>query len=87
MVETRPTSFVKKHETTARGYGPFDFECDAFRQRYDDCLYLPMNHDELYVRFAEVWPELLTFIRTGRFTSAATRTPPTGDPLAVGRPR
>ena len=32
-----------------------------------------MNHDELYVRFAEVWPELLTFIRTGRFSDAANR--------------
>ena len=55
-------------------------------QRYDDCLYLPMNHDELYVRFADVWPELLAFIRTGRFTSTANRTPPTGDPLAGDRP-
>jgi hypothetical protein len=45
-----------------------------------------MNHDELYVRFAEAWPELLAFIRTGRFTSAADRTPPVGDPLARRRP-
>jgi hypothetical protein len=82
MVETSPTSFVRKHEQAARGYGPFRFECDALMQRYDDCIYLPMNHDELYVRFAEVWPELLAFIRAGRFTSAANRTPPTGDPLA-----
>ena len=85
MVETKPTSFIKRHEKTARGYGPFRFECDAFMQRYDDCLYLPVNHDELYVRFAEVWPELLAFIRTGRFTSAANRTPPAGDPLAAAR--
>jgi len=83
VVETKPTSFIKRHEETARGYGPFHFQCDAFRQRYDDCLYLPMNHDELYLRFAEVWPELLTFIRTGRFTDAARRTPPSGDPLAA----
>ena len=85
MVETRPTSFIKRHEKTARGYGPFRFECDAFMQRYDDCVYLPINHDELYVRFAEVWPELLAFVRTGRFTGAANRTPPAGDPLAANR--
>lgn len=86
MVETTPTSFIKRYEKAARGYGPFHFECDGFMQRYDDCLYLPMNHDELYVRFAEVWPELLAFIRTGRFTSKANRTPPTGDRLAGDRP-
>jgi hypothetical protein len=85
MVETTPTSFIERYEKTVRDYGPFRFECDAFMQRYDDCLYLPMNHDELYVRFAEVWPELLAFIRTGRFTSTANRTPPTGDPLAGDR--
>jgi hypothetical protein len=87
VVETTPTSFIKRYEQTARGYGPIRFECDAFMQRYDDCLYLQMNHDELYVRFAEVWPELLAFIRTGRFTSTANRTPPSGDPLAGGRPQ
>jgi hypothetical protein len=86
VVETMPTSFIKGHEQAARDYGPFHFECDAFMQRYDDCLYVRMNHDELYVRFAEVWPELLAFMRSGRFTSAANRTPPSGDPLADARP-
>ncbi len=87
MVETTATSFIERHQTTARGYGPVHFECGAFMQRYDDCLYLPMNHDELYVRFAEIWPEILSFIRNGRFSSTADRTPPAGDPLARGRPR
>jgi hypothetical protein len=82
LVETRPTPFITRHERAAREYGPFHFECDAFLQRYDDCLYLPMNHNEVYEHFANVWPEILTFIRTGRFTGAANRTPPVGDPLA-----
>jgi len=87
VVETVPTSFIKGHEQAARAPGPFHFECDAFMQRYDDCLYVQMNHDDLYVRFKEVWPELLSFIRAGRFTSAANRTPPSGDPLADARSR
>jgi hypothetical protein len=76
LVETKPTSFIMHHEKTARSYGAFRFECDAFMQRYEDCMYVPLNHNELYNRFAEVWPELLAFIRTGRFSSAANRTPP-----------
>jgi hypothetical protein len=87
MVESTPTSFIKRYNHAARQYGPFAFGCDSFLQRYDDCLYLPMNHDELYARFAEVWPELLTFIRTQRFSDAANRTPPVGDPLVRGRQR
>jgi hypothetical protein len=76
MVESTPTLFIRRYEKTAREYGPFRFDCGSFLQRFDDCVYLPMNHDELYVRFAEIWPELLTFIRTGRFSDAANRTPP-----------
>jgi hypothetical protein len=83
VVETAPTSFIRRYERTARGYGPFRFDCEDFQQRFDDCLYLQMNHDELYVRFAEVWPEVLAFIRMGRFTSGANRMPPDGDPLAA----
>jgi hypothetical protein len=83
VVETSPTSFIRDHEKTARSYGPFRFECDGFAQRHDDCMYVNLNHDELYVRFADVWPEVLSFIRTGRFTTAANRAPPQGDPFAL----
>ena len=76
LVETKPTSFITHHEKAARRYGAFRFECDAFMQRYEDCIYVPLNHDELYNRFTDVWPELLAFIRTGRFSGAANRTPP-----------
>ena len=82
VVETSPTEFIRDHEQTARSYGPFRFECDAFAQRHDDCMYVTLNHDELYVRFADVWPEVLAFIRNGRFSTAANRAPPQGDPLA-----
>jgi hypothetical protein len=85
VVETSPTSFVRDHEAAARSYGAFRFDCDAFAQRYDDCMYVNLNHDELYVRFADVWPDVLSFIRGGRFSSAANRTPPSGDPFAPVR--
>jgi hypothetical protein len=82
LVETSPTKFITKHEKTARSYGGFQFACDALDQRQDDCMFVDMSHDELYPRFAEVWPDVLAFIRTGQFSSAANRTPPTDDPFA-----
>ena len=85
MVETKPTSFMTRFSRTADSYGPYRFACDAFAERYDDCLYLPMDHGEVYRRFAEIWPELLAFIRTGRFTSTANRTPPAIDALGSRR--
>lgn len=83
-VETSPTSFIKRFAATARGYGTYDFGCDAFEQRHDDCFYVAMSHDELYARFAEVWPEVRSFIRTGHFSASANRTPPAGDATTVG---
>ena len=77
LVETMPTAFIRKHEAKARAYGPFRFDCESFLQRYDDCAYIGLNHDDLYVQIAQVWPDLLAFIRQGRFTDAADRTPPT----------
>jgi hypothetical protein len=85
MVESTPTSFIRRYEKPAREYGSFHFDCNSFLQLFDDCVYLPMNHDELYLRFAEIWPELITFIRTGRFSSTASRIPPADDSFT--RPR
>ena len=76
VVETVPTGFVKRFRTTARSYGPFAFECGAFAQPHDDCMFAAMSHDELYTRFGEIWPELHAFIREGRFTPTAKRTAP-----------
>jgi hypothetical protein len=83
LVETRPTAFVSKRTATARSYGPFRFDCDSFGQRYDDCAFVAMSHDQIYDRFAEILPDVLAFIRTGRFSVAAVREPPATDPLAA----
>ena len=78
IVETTPTAFIRRFKNAARAYGPFQFGPDAFNQRHRDRAYVALNHDEMYARFAEVWPELLSFIRTRRFTDAANRTAPAG---------
>lgn len=76
LVETRPTRFIQHRARRAEALGRFDFACDAFDQRYDDCAYVAMNHDQLYERFGSVWPDVEAFIRTGRFGAAAVRTTP-----------
>ena len=87
MIETMPTAFMRHHAEAARNYGPLQFGCDSLGQRYDDCEYVDMSHDQLYTRFADVWPDVLAFIRTGRFSELAHRMPPTVDPLAAERRR
>jgi hypothetical protein len=76
LVETVPTTLIKRFAAEADKQGPYRFECGAFEQRYDDCFYVAINHNQLYTRFNEVWPEVRTFIRGGHFTAAANRTSP-----------
>jgi hypothetical protein len=85
VVETKPTAFVQRREASARRYGPIEFDCKGFAQDHDDCVYLPMNHGQVYTRFGDVWPEVRAFIRNGRFTSGIDRTPPRGDPFGATR--
>jgi hypothetical protein len=85
LVETRPTGFIKRFAGTAAKYGPFDFRCNAFSLRYDDCAYIDMSHDDLYVKFSRVVPEIVGFIRNGRFTAGANRAPPVRDSTRVAR--
>ena len=79
LIETVPTRFIKRFARAASQQGPYRTDCDSFGQPYDDCVYVALSHDELYTRFPEVWPEVRAFLRTGRFTPSADRTPPTGD--------
>ena len=76
VVETVPTRFIERFSASARRQGPYDFTCDALSQRYDDCLYVALSHNQLYERFAEIWPEVRSFVRVGHFTTSANRTVP-----------
>lgn len=76
VVETEPTRFIKRFARAAAAYGPYTFDCAAFAQPHDDCMFVPLNHAELYTRFGEVWPDVRAFIRDGRFPATADRTPP-----------
>ena len=78
LVETEPTPFIKRFAETARSHGPYSFNCDALAQPFDDCMFVPLNHSQLYGHFADTWPDVRAFIKNGRFTDAANRTPPDG---------
>jgi hypothetical protein len=67
LVETQPTTFIRQHDKALAAGGPVSFDCDGLGQRYDACTLVAMSHDDIYTRFAEVWPAVRSFIETGRF--------------------
>ena len=76
MVETKPTALIERYRETALSYGTVDFSCDQLNQGHDDCIFIPLNHDEMYTRFSELLPEILHIIREGKFRAEANRQPP-----------
>jgi hypothetical protein len=66
LVETVPTTFIKHHDRELRARGPVTFDCDALGQPYDACAHVALNHDDIYARFGDVWPDVRRFIDTGR---------------------
>ena len=83
LIETRPTAFIRHHAAEAAAAGSFNARCEAFRQPYDDCAYIPMSHDDVYKQFADLWPDVEAFIRTGRFRVDAVRTAPSAAALSL----
>lgn len=73
VVESEPTAFVRRHARPDDLPAASAFDCDAIGERYDDCIHVAMSHDELYTRFAEIWPDVEAFMQTGRFTAGAVR--------------
>ncbi|MFN0214684.1 MAG: hypothetical protein ACKVT2_10550 [Saprospiraceae bacterium] len=75
VVESKATKLIKMFRKTTLGYGPIDWKNLNFNQPYDDLLYTPLNHDQLYTRFEVIGEDLLHFFKAGTFTANARRIP------------
>jgi len=80
IVETKATSLIRFFKEEALALGPVQFDFASFRQKHDDAVYWPFDHAQMYDRFDELEPLLLTFIEKGRFPEDSNRSVP-GDPF------
>lgn len=58
----------------------YSLDPDKLGERYDDFTYIWPDHAQVYYRWDVVGPEVLHFIKHGRFTAQARRTPLGNDP-------
>lgn len=81
IIENRATSLMRHFKRTAlKMFGPLDWSVQALQHPVDDHLYTWVNHDEMYVSFDVIGPELLHFFEHGRFSDQAQREPSELDP-------
>ena len=79
IVESKATKLIRMFRKKTLSYGPIDWQNLNFKQAHDDLIYTRLNHDEMYVTFDEIGPDIIEFLRTGKFLSEARRTPFTWD--------
>lgn len=75
VVECTLNSYMRRHTDDLVPVRQEDFLPAAFNQEHDDIIYVQLNHDEMYVSFDVIGPEILSFFERGRFTDDAEREP------------
>lgn len=81
IIENRLIEFIRKPviygliDAAYFSEDKYSYAPASFGERYDDFTYVPLNHAEVYFRWDVIGPEVLHFIKHGRFTAQARRTP------------
>jgi len=73
FVENKATPMIRFFKKTAMSYGPIPWNNLDFNQTYDDMIYTPFNHGEMYTSFDFIGPDILNFIEKGEFRKEAKR--------------
>ena len=74
LVEGKATRLVRHFKSEVMAKGVIEWTALDFRQDHDDLMFVPFDHVEMYSQFDLLGPEILHFIRNGRFTGDARRT-------------
>jgi len=81
LVETRVTTMIRMFKRAALKPGPFSYDPADLGEPYDDLMYTPLNHHQMYLNFHIIGPELVHFFQHGRFSDEAARERGPGDPF------
>lgn len=81
LVESKATNLIRLFRKKTMSYGSIDWHNLDFNQPHSDMIYTRLNHDQMYITFEEVGPDIMSFIRSGRFLSNSRRVAFDWDPF------
>ena len=81
IVENKATPLIRTFKKLTMSYGPIDWNNLDLNQSYDELIYTPLNHDEMYYSFDVIGLDILEFIKYSRFTKEARYIPYDWDPF------
>ncbi len=68
LIENYATKLINKHKETAMILGNVDFGINSLNQSVVDYCFIPLNHDEMYIKTEVFGREVLYFIKNHSFS-------------------
>ncbi|MEM7372134.1 MAG: hypothetical protein AAF587_26185 [Bacteroidota bacterium] len=81
LVENKATWFIKLFKKRSLSYGAIDWADVEVGQAYDDLMFVPLSHDEMYVELQDVYQDIFLMFQKGRFRKEARRQAYSWDPF------
>ena len=81
VLGNKATPLIRRFKKRAMSYGPIDWNNLDLNQSYDELIYTPLNHNEMYYSFDVVGLDILEFIKYSKFTKEGRHKPYEWDPF------
>ncbi len=75
IVESKATKLVKFFRKKMLSYGEVRWDAAYFQQNFDDLIYTPLNHTQMYTRFDIIGADIIHFLEYGQFQETTRRVP------------
>ena len=75
IVESKATKLMKFFKKKLSKYGPIRWDAASFQQNFDDLIYTPLNHTQMYTRFDVIGEDIIHFLEYGQFRETTRRVP------------
>lgn len=75
IVESKATKLMKFFRKKVLSYGAVQWDAAFFQQNFDDLIYTPLNHTQMYSRFDIIGGDIIHFLAYGQFRKTTRRIP------------
>ena len=81
IIEFKANYFMRVFKKKTLKMGPLDFNPDNMNQPFDDYMYVPYSHTEMYYNMDKMSQAVIYFIKNGKFPVGVKQTPYTQNPF------
>ena len=75
IVESKATKLMKFFKKKTLSYGALRWDATSFQQNFDDLIYTPLDHTQMYTRFDIIGADIIHFLDYGQFRKTTRRIP------------